>query len=40
MDTWTVMDPTKLTREDRMKALSSLLFQKKNDVERSRAELA
>ena len=28
MDTWTVMDPTKLTREDRTKALSSLLFLK------------
>ena len=26
MDTWMVMDPTKLTREDRMKALLSLLF--------------
>ena len=25
MDTWTVMDPTKLTREDRTKALSLLL---------------
>ena len=30
MDTWTVMDPTKLTREDRTKALSLLLFLKKN----------
>jgi len=40
MDTWTVMDLTKLTREDKMKALSSLLFLKENDVERSRAELA
>ena len=28
MDTWTVMDPTKLTREDRRKALSLLLFLK------------
>ncbi len=28
MDTWTVMDPTKLTREDRTKALLSLLFLK------------
>jgi hypothetical protein len=28
MDTWTVMDPTKLTREDRTKALSLLLFLK------------
>ena len=25
MDTWMVMDPTKLTREDRTKELSSLL---------------
>jgi len=40
MDTWTVMDPTKLTREDRMKALSSLLFLKEKDAERSRGELA
>jgi hypothetical protein len=28
MDTWTVMDPTKLTRDDKSKALSSLLFLK------------
>jgi hypothetical protein len=28
MDTWTALDPSKLTREDRMKALSSLLFLK------------
>ena len=28
MDTWTVMDPTKLTRDNRTKALSSLLFLK------------
>jgi hypothetical protein len=28
MDMWTAMDPSKLTREDRMKALSSLLFLK------------
>jgi hypothetical protein len=28
MDTWTVMDATKLSREDKMKALSSLLFLK------------
>ena len=28
MDTWSVMDPTKLTRDDRTKALSSLLFLK------------
>jgi hypothetical protein len=28
MDRWTAMDPFKLTREDRMKALSSLLFLK------------
>ncbi len=26
MDTWTVTDPTKLTRDNRTKALSSLLF--------------
>ena len=29
MDTWMAMDPSKLTREDRMKALSLLLFLKK-----------
>ncbi len=28
METWTVMDPTKLTRDNRMKALLSLLFLK------------
>ena len=28
MDTWTVMDTTKLSREDKMKVLSSLLFLK------------
>ncbi len=28
MDMWTAMDPSKLMREDRMKALSSLLFLK------------
>jgi hypothetical protein len=28
MDTWTVMDPTKLTRDDRTKALLLLLFLK------------
>jgi hypothetical protein len=28
MGTYTAMDPSKLTREDRMKALSSLLFLK------------
>jgi hypothetical protein len=28
MDTWTVMNPTKLTREEQAKALSSLLFLK------------
>ncbi len=28
MDTWTAMDPTKLTREERMQALLSLLFLK------------
>jgi hypothetical protein len=28
MDTWTAMDPSKLPREERMKALSSLLFLK------------
>jgi hypothetical protein len=28
MDTWTAMDPSKLSREDRMRALSSLLFLK------------
>jgi hypothetical protein len=40
MDTWTVMDSTKLTRDDRTRALSLLLFSEKNDAERSRAELA
>jgi hypothetical protein len=28
MDTWMAMDPSKLTQEDRMKALSLLLFLK------------
>ena len=28
MDTWTAMDPSKITREDQMRALSSLLFLK------------
>ena len=28
MDTWTAMDPSKISREERMKALSSLLFLK------------
>ena len=28
MDTWTAMDPSKITREDRMRALLSLLFLK------------
>ncbi len=28
MDTWTVIDPTKLTRDDRTKALLLLLFLK------------
>jgi hypothetical protein len=32
MDTWTVMDPTKLTREERMQALSSLLFLKEKQT--------
>jgi hypothetical protein len=29
---WTAMDPSKLTREERMKALSSLLFLKKKQT--------
>jgi hypothetical protein len=32
MDTWTVMDPSKITREDRMRALSLLLFLKENQT--------
>jgi hypothetical protein len=32
MDTWTAMDPSKITREDRMRALSSLLFLKKKQT--------
>jgi hypothetical protein len=32
MDTWTAMDPTKLTREERMQALSSLLFLKEKQT--------
>jgi hypothetical protein len=32
MDTWTAMDLTKLTREDRMQALSSLLFLKEKQT--------
>jgi hypothetical protein len=38
MDTWAVMDPTKLTRDDRTRALLSLLFLRRNDAERSKAE--
>jgi hypothetical protein len=32
MDTWIAMDPTKLTREERMQALLSLLFLKKKQT--------
>jgi hypothetical protein len=32
MDTWTAMDPTKLPREERVRALLSLLFLKKNQT--------
>ncbi len=32
MDTWTAMEPTKLTREERMRALSSLLFLKEKQT--------
>jgi hypothetical protein len=32
MNTWTAMDPTKLTREDKMRALSSLLFVKEKQT--------
>jgi hypothetical protein len=32
MDTWTAMDPCKISREERMKALSSLLFLKENQT--------
>jgi len=32
MDTWTAMDATKLSREDKMKALSSLLFLKEKQM--------
>ena len=32
MDTWTVMDPSKISREERMKALSSLLFLKEKQI--------
>jgi hypothetical protein len=32
MDTWTAMDPTKLTREERMRALSTLLFLKEKQT--------
>ena len=40
MDTWMVMDFTKLTRDGRTRALLLLLFSKKNDAERSSGELA
>jgi hypothetical protein len=33
MDTWTAMDPMKLTREERMQALLSLLFLKEKQTE-------
>jgi hypothetical protein len=32
MDTWTAMDPSKLSREDRMQALSLLLFLKEKQT--------
>ena len=32
MDTWTAMDPSKISREDKMKALSSLLFLKEKQA--------
>jgi hypothetical protein len=32
MDTWTAMDPSKITREDRMQALSTLLFLKEKQT--------
>jgi hypothetical protein len=32
MDTWTAMDPTKLTREERMQAILSLLFLKEKQT--------
>jgi hypothetical protein len=32
MDTWTAMDPSKLSREDQMQALSSLLFLKEKQT--------
>ena len=32
MDTWTAMDATQLSREDKMKALSSLLFLKEKQT--------
>jgi len=32
MDTWTAMDPSKITREDRMRALSLLLFLKEKQT--------
>ena len=38
MDTWTAMDPSKISREEQMKALSSLLFLKEKRTEGSRDE--
>ncbi len=32
MDTWTAMDPSKISQEDQMKALSSLLFLKEKQT--------
>ena len=32
MDTWTAMDPSKISQEERMKALSSLLFLKEKQT--------
>ena len=40
MDTWAVMDPGQLTREDKAKALSSLLFLKEKRCGKSRDEPA
>jgi hypothetical protein len=38
MHSWTAMDPTKLTREERMQVLSSLLFLKEKGTGRIKVQ--
>jgi hypothetical protein len=38
MNAWMAMDPSKLSREDQVKVLSSLLFLKKSKPEKSKVK--